>query len=182
MVRLWTRAVLAVALAAACLLLPSAEIRRGAPPRMDHETTEQLAAVAKTLLQHRSQALVQTRDRERSRLPEEILGVRISPQVARGHARAVRELEGRNRAPVEGGPAYTGAKTTLDAASAVRDGDVVTLEAVEHTVVRYDTGKVRQDVRRRFEFRDIGGRLTLIGERVLDPDARPVNDPVRAAR
>ncbi|QFG21811.1 hypothetical protein [Actinomadura sp. WMMB 499] len=181
MVRLFARAVLAVALAAACLLLPSAEVRRGTP-RMDHETTEQLTAVAKTLVQLRSQALVQTRDRERTGLPAEILGVRISPGVADGHARAVRELESRNRAPVEGGPAYTGAKTTLNGARAVRDGDVVTLEAVEHTVVRYDSGKVRQDVRRRFEFKDIDGRLTLIGERVLDPGAHPVNDPVRAAR
>ncbi|OLT37306.1 hypothetical protein BJF79_29860 [Actinomadura sp. CNU-125] len=168
-------------LAAACLPVSASAVRLGAP-RMDHETTEQLTIVAKTLLQHRSQALVQTRDRERSRLPEEILGVRISPGVATAHARTVRELENRNRAPVEGGPAYTGAKTTLEEVEAVRRGDTVTLEAVEHTVVKYDSGKVRQDVRRRFEFKDIDGRLTLIGERVLDPGAHPVNDPVGAAR
>lgn len=180
MVRLWLRVFLAVAVAVACLAVPSSAMRRGAP-RVDGETTEQLAAVAHTLLQRRSQALVQTRDRDRTRLPEEILGVRISPRVARVQAKAVRELENRNRAPVEGGPAFTAARTTLDEASAVRDGDVVTLEAVEHTVVRYDTGRMRQDVRRRFEFKDIDGRLTLVGEQVLDPDVRPVNDPVRAA-
>ncbi|MFD0902619.1 hypothetical protein [Actinomadura sediminis] len=181
MVRLWLRVFLAAALVAACLQVPSSATLRGAP-RVDGETTEQLAAVARTLLQRRSQALVQTRDRDRTRLPEEILGVRISPQVARVHADAVRELENRNRAPVEGGPAYTGARTTLDTAEAVRVGDVVALEAVEHTVVRYDSGRVRQDVRRRFEFKDVDGRLTLIGERVLDPAVRPVNDPVRASR
>ncbi|MBE1533705.1 hypothetical protein [Actinomadura algeriensis] len=179
--RLLVRAVLAVAVAAACLPASSSAVRLGTP-RMDHETTEQLTFVARTLLRQRSQALVQTRDRDRSRLPEEILGVRISPRVARAHARTVRELENRNRAPVEGGPAYTGAKTTLEEIEAVRHGDVVTLEAVEHTVVKYDTGKVRQDVRRRFEFKDIDGRLTLVGEQVLDPGAHPVNDPVGAAR
>lgn len=60
----------------------------------------------------------------------------------------------------------------------MREGDRITLEAVENTVVRYGSGEVTQSVRRRFVFRTRGQQITLVGERVLDPDARPLNDPV----
>lgn len=174
MVRRWTRAGLAVALAG-CALLPSSAVRPPSPT-VDTETTRQLTVAAGTLLERRSQALVEQRHRDR-RPPEEILGVRISPRVASVQERAVRELETRTRAPVEGGPAYTGARTRLDEGTATRTGDRITLEAVEHTEVRYDSGKVTQSVRRRFEFETRGEEITLIGEHVLDPAAHPVNDP-----
>ncbi|QXJ22098.1 hypothetical protein AGRA3207_003044 [Actinomadura graeca] len=175
MVRQWTRAGLAIVLAG-CALLPASSAVPRIPPAVDAETTRQLTAAASTLLERRSQALVQQRHHDR-RPPAEVLGVRISPRVAHVQERAVRELETRNRAPVEGGPAYTGARTRLEAGKATRAGDRITLEAVEHTEVRYDTGKLTQSVRRRFEFRTRGEQITLIGERVLDPSARPVNDP-----
>ncbi|MFD0685444.1 hypothetical protein [Actinomadura fibrosa] len=168
---------LAVALAGCALLPASSEAGRG-PARVDPEITQQLTAAAGTLLERRSQALVQKRHGER-RPPAEILGVRISPKVARVQEKAVRELETRNRAPVEGGPAYTGARTRLAEGKATRTGDRITLEAVEHTEVRYGSGKLTQSVRRRFEFRTEGEEITLVGERVLDPSARPVNDPDR---
>ncbi|TDD93720.1 hypothetical protein [Actinomadura rubrisoli] len=180
MVRQWTRAGLAVAVAG-CTLLPSASAFRDAAPTLDADTTRQLTVAAGTLLDRRSQALVQQRHGDR-RPPAEILGVRISPRVAGVQERAVRELETRNRAPVEGGPAYTGARTRLDGGKAVRTGDRITLEAVEHTEVRYDSGKLTQSVRRRFEFRARGEEITLVGEHVLDPAARPVNDPDLPAR
>jgi hypothetical protein len=115
-------------------------------------------------------------------MPTEVLGVRISPKLARSQERAVRELETRNRAPVAGGPAYTRARTRLDPARAVRSGTRITLEAVEHTEVRYGGGKVVQSVRRRFVFRTRGEQITLVAERVLDPDAHPVNDPLSPDR
>jgi hypothetical protein len=180
MVRPWPRAGLAVALAA-CLAAPSSGVRRDSPAVEDY-LTRQLTAVASTFLQRRSQALVPHHDRDRRDMPTEVLGVRISPKLARSQARAVRELETRNRAPVEGGPAYTGARTRLDPARAVRSGDRITLEAVEHTEVRYGGGKVVQSVRRRFVFRTRGEQITLVAERVLDPDAHPVNDPVTPDR
>ncbi|WP_131739786.1 hypothetical protein [Actinomadura roseirufa] len=180
MVRQLTRAGLAVA-AAACALLSASSAVRPPAPTLDADTTRQLTAAADTLLQRRSQALVQRRHRDAG-TPAEVLGVRISPRLATVQERAVRELETRNRAPVAGGPAYTGARTRLDGGRAVRSGDRITLEAVEHTEVRYDTGKVTQSVRRRFEFRTRGEQITLVGERVLDPAARPVNDPALPAR
>lgn len=180
MVRPWRRAGLAVALAA-CLLAPSSTVRRENPAVEDY-VTEQLTVAANTFLQRRSQALVPKHDRDPRAMPTEVQGVRISPALVRSQERAVRELETRNRAPVEGGPAYTGARTRLDASSAVRTGDRITLEAVEHTEVRYGGGKVTQSVRRRFVFRTRGEQITMVAERVLDPDAHPVNDPVSPDR
>lgn len=180
MVRPWPRVGLTVALAA-CLLAPSSTVRRESPV-VDADVTRQLTIAAGTLLRHRSQALVQKHHRDSTAVPREVYGVRISPRLARSQERAVRELENRNRAPVEGGPAYTGARTRLDGGHAVRKGDRITLEAVEHTVVRYGGGKLTQSVRRRFVFRTRGEQITMIAERVLDPDAHPVNDAVSPAR
>ncbi|MBT2210608.1 MULTISPECIES: hypothetical protein [Actinomadura] len=180
MARAWTRTGLSVVLAG-CVLVPASSAVREPSPRVDADTTRQLTAAARALLVRRSEALVQRRHRDR-RAPTEVLGVRISPGVARVQERAVRELENRNRAPVEGGPAYTGARTRLDGGEAIRTGDRITLEAVEHTEVRYDTGSLVQSVRRRFEFRTRGEQITLVGERVLDPAAHPVNDPEPPAR
>jgi hypothetical protein len=180
MVRPWPRAGLAVMLAC-CLVAPSSGVRRESPAVEDY-VTEQLTVVASTFLERRSQALVPKHDRDRRDMPTEVLGVRISPKLARSQERAVRELETRNRAPVAGGPAYTGARTRLDPARAVRNGDRITLEAVEHTEVKYGGGKVVQSVRRRFVFRTRGEQITLVGERVLDPDAHPVNDPITPDR
>ncbi|MFC9969382.1 hypothetical protein ACFVH6_00610 [Spirillospora sp. NPDC127200] len=171
-----TRLGLAFALAG-CVLLPSSGVLPGRPV-LDAETTRQLTAAARALVQDRSQALVARRDRDRKPI-DEVLGVRISPKVAGVQERAVRELRTRNRAPVEGGPAFTGVRTTLAADRALRRGDRITLEATEHTEVRYDTGRFVQSVRRRFEFTTRDRRLTLVGEGVLDPAARPVNDPER---
>lgn len=180
MVRPWPGAGLAVVLAA-CLVAPSSAALRD-DPDVDPDVTRQLTIAASTLLERRSQALVQKHRRDDDAAPREVYGVRISPALARSQERAVRELENRNRAPVEGGPGYTGASTSLDGGHAVREGDRIMLEAVEHTEVRYGSGKVTQSVRRRFEFRTEGQQITLVGERVLDPDARPVNDPVEPAR
>src|SRR5690606_30079395 len=77
-------------------------------PDVDPDVTRQLTIAANTLLQRRSEALVQRHQRDRTSAPSEVYGVRISPRVARSQERAVRELENRNRAPVEGGPAFTG--------------------------------------------------------------------------
>ncbi|GAA3981752.1 hypothetical protein GCM10023085_75100 [Actinomadura viridis] len=175
MLRHWTRLGLVLAMAG-CAAPASSALGEG-PPRVDAETERQLTVAARTLLQARSQALVQQNRHDHRRLPDEILGVAIAPGVARVQERAVRELETRNRAPVEGGPAYTGARTRLAGARAVRVGDRITLEAVEHTEVRYETGKVTQSVRRSFEFVTRGERITLTGERVMDPGAHPFNDP-----
>lgn len=180
MVRPWRRAGLAVVLAA-CLLAPSSTVRRE-DPAVDDYVTKQLTVAARTFLQSRSQALVQKGDRDRRATPTEVLGVRISPRLVRSQERAVRELETRNRAPVEGGPAYTGARTSLDGEHAFRTGDRITLEAVEHTEMRYGSGKVTQSVRRRFVFRARGEQIILVGEHVLDPGAHPVNDPVGDGR
>ncbi|WP_030174753.1 hypothetical protein [Spirillospora albida] len=169
------RRIVLAAVLAGCALPPSSSAVQ-ASPVVDAATTRQLTIAANTLLQHRSQALVPQHHRDR-RAPTEILGVRIAPGVARVQERAVRELEHRNRAPVQGGPAYTGARTRLDARRATREGDRITLEAVEHTEVRYGTGKLTQQVRRRFDFSTRGEQITLIAEHVLDPGARPVNDP-----
>jgi hypothetical protein len=180
MARHWTRAGLAAVLAC-CLLAPSSGARTS--PVVEDYTTRQLTVAANTLLQRRSEALVQRRRHPHREVPTEVLGVTISPHVVRTQERAVRELENGSRAPVPGGPAYTGARTSLDARRAVRSGaGRITLEAVEHTVVRYGTGKVTQSVRRRFDFRTRGEQIILVGERVLDPAAHPVNDPVPAAR
>ncbi|WP_344278323.1 hypothetical protein [Actinomadura napierensis] len=180
MARHWTRAGLA-AVMACCLAAPSSAARH-ASPVLDADTTRQLTVAANTLLQHRSEALVEKRGHRHPETPAEVLGVRISPRVARVQERAVHELENRNRAPVAGGPAYTGARTRLDARKAVRTGDRIALEAVEHTVVRYGSGKVTQSVRRRFEFKERGEQLVLVGERVLDPGTHPVNDPAPGSR
>ncbi|MBX6766005.1 MAG: hypothetical protein IRY90_02415, partial [Actinomadura rubrobrunea] len=100
----------AVALAACATLSSSAVIDDS--PTVDADTTRQLTIAARALLQYRSEALVQ---RPRSRqAPTEVLGVRIAPHLARLQARAVRELQNRGRAPVEGGPPYTSARTTLE--------------------------------------------------------------------
>ncbi|QKG25026.1 hypothetical protein [Actinomadura verrucosospora] len=184
MARHWTRIGLAAALAC-CLAAPSSAARRG-PSVVDDATVLQLTAAAGTLVQGRSEALVQRRGRLHPDVPTEVLGVRISPRVARVQARAVHQLENVNRAPVEGGPAYTGARTSLDPRRAVRAGNRITLDAVEHTVVRYGGagrgGKVTQSVRRRFDFRARGEDIVLVGERVLDPGAQPVNDPAPRSR
>lgn len=180
MVRRWPRAGLTIALAG-CLVAPSSAVRHESPV-VDADVTRQLTIAAATLLERRTHALVQKHHRERRAAPSEVFGVRISPRLARSQERAVRELENRNRAPVAGGPAYTGSRTSLDGGRAVRTGNRITLEAVEHTEVRYGGGKVTQEVRRRFEFRMRGEQITLVGERVLDPGAHPVNDPVCGGR
>ncbi|WP_141580967.1 hypothetical protein [Actinomadura sp. WMMA1423] len=180
MVRPWPRAGLAVVLAA-CLLAPSSGVR-GETPVVEDYVTRQLTVAASTYLERRSEALVRGADRDRRTAPTEVLGVRISPSLVRTQEKAVQELETRNRAPVEGGPAYTGARTRLDGGRAVRTGDRITLEAVEHTEMRYGSGKVTQSVRRRFEFRATGEQITMVGERVLDPGAHPVNDPLDEGR
>ncbi|MEW2356906.1 hypothetical protein [Spirillospora sp. NPDC029432] len=174
MVRHWTRLGLVLALAV-CVVPPSSALGRDTTP-VGHETREQLTAAAGTLVRLRSQALVQPARHGGESLPDEIMGVLIAPDVVRAQARTLRELENRNRAPVQGGPAYTGARTRLDAASATRAGDHITLEAVEHTEVRYGTGKMTQSVRRRFEFITRNERITLTGESVVDPEAQPIND------
>ncbi|MEU5883133.1 hypothetical protein [Spirillospora sp. NPDC047279] len=168
----------AVVVIAGCVVLPSSAPLAGGAPTVDDETTRQLTVAARSLLERRSEALVQTpRRRARQHAPSEILGIRIAPGVARAQDRAVRELSNRNRAPVEGGPAYTGARTRLSADRAVRSGDRITLEATEHTEVRYENGRLTQSVRRRFEFTARGEQITLVAERVLDPAAHPLNDP-----
>lgn len=179
MARRWPLAGLTVALAA-CLAAPSSAVRREVPA-VDADITRQLTIAAGSLVERRSQALVQRRRHDR-RAPAEVYGVRIAPTLARSQERAVRELEGRGRAPVAGGPAYTGARTSLDGGRAVQKGNRITLEAVEHTEVRYGGGKVTQSVRRRFLFRLRGAEITLVGERVLTPGARPVNDPATPDR
>ncbi|MBW8484716.1 hypothetical protein [Actinomadura parmotrematis] len=166
----------AVLLAACALLAPSSTPHRDRP-FVDAETTHQLVAAARTLLQLRSSALVERGHHER-RPPAEILGVVISPRVAQAQERAVQELETRNRAPVAGGPPYLDVRTTLGDGRAVRRGDRITLEATERTAARYRTGELTQSVRRRFDFAAVGTRLVLIGEGLLDPGARPLNDPV----
>ncbi|MQY07367.1 hypothetical protein [Actinomadura macrotermitis] len=171
--RIWAAS---AAVVTACgALLPSSAVHPGRPV-VDAETTRQLTAAARTLIQLRSAALVQRGHRDR-RPPAEILGVLISPGVARGQERAVQELENRNRAPVAGGPVYTAARTRLDPDRAVRLGDRITLDATEHTEVRYETGALTQSVRRRFEFTALGPRIVLVREGVLDPAAHPLNDP-----
>ncbi|MEU4825098.1 hypothetical protein AB0H37_24770 [Actinomadura sp. NPDC023710] len=52
-------------------------------------------------------------------------------------------------------------------------------EATEHTEVRYATGKVTQSVA---GASTLPSAVPLVGERVLDPSARPVNDPARPTR
>ncbi|TYB48400.1 hypothetical protein [Actinomadura chibensis] len=175
MLRRWPLTGLTAVLAL-CLAAPSSGVRRGSPV-VDADVTRQLTIAASALVDRRSQALVQNHGRDRRDTPPEVFGVRIAPGLARSQERAVRELENRNRAPVEGGPAYTGARTSLDAGRAVRTGNRITLDAVEHTEVRYGSGRVTQSVRRRFDFRTSGDQIILVGERVLDPGARPVNDP-----
>ncbi len=166
---------LVLALAAFAGLCPATVALQ--PPTVDEETEHQLTVAASTLVRLRSQALVRQGRHELRRVPHEVLGVSISPQLARAQERAVRELENRNRAPVEGGPAFTGARTRLEPDRAIRTGDRITLDAVEHTEVRYDTGKVTQSIRRRFEFLTKGERITLMREQVVDRDAHPINDP-----
>ncbi|WP_019634995.1 hypothetical protein [Actinomadura atramentaria] len=156
-----------------CAAVPSSALQRR--PHVDADTTRQLATVAGALLEQRSQALVRPGPGEDDP-PAEVLGVKISPLVARDQRHAVHELEHRNRAPVEGGPVYTRARTRLEAPRARRDGDRITLDATEHLEVRYANGRVVQSVRRRFEFRTDDEQIVLVGENVLDPRARPVND------
>ncbi|MFG2002529.1 hypothetical protein ACGFNU_25570 [Spirillospora sp. NPDC048911] len=172
-----TRSGLAMALViAACVVLPSSA-PASSRPTVDDETKQQLTVAARSLLERRSQALVEQPRRHAKQSPSEVLGVRISPMVVRNQDRALRELANRNRAPVEGGPAYTGARTRLKADRAVRTGDRITLEATEHTEVRYENGRLTQSVRRRFEFTTQGEQITLVAERVLDPAVHPLNDP-----
>ncbi|WP_175596075.1 hypothetical protein [Thermomonospora catenispora] len=174
------RAALAVLLAG-CVILPSSTVRHDGPARVDQETERQLTVAARTMLEHRTEALVQ-RVRARS-LPSEVLGVRIAPQVVRAQQEALRRLETRNRAPVPGGPPFTDAETRLTDASVVRRGDRITLDATEYTKIHYLTPQgrraVTQRVRRRFEFTVGPDRITLVGERLIDPDATPINDPDR---
>lgn len=174
------RAALAVLLAG-CVIVPSSAVRHDGPPGVDRETERQLTVAARTMLEHRTEALVQ-RVRARS-LPVEVLGVRISPQLVRAQQEALRRLEIRNRAPVPGGPPFTDAETRLTDASVVRRGDRITLDATEYTEVHYVTPQGRramtQRVRRRFEFTVGPDRITLVGERLIDPDAAPINDPDR---
>ncbi|REE98298.1 hypothetical protein [Thermomonospora umbrina] len=176
------RAGLAVVMLAGCVVVPSSHVLPTGPAGVDEETTQQLTAAARTMLERRTQALVQASSRARP-LPAEVLGVRISPRLARAQQEALRRLETRNRAPVAGGPPFTAAHTRLKGATVTRDGDRFTLDATEYTEVRYATpgggGAVTQRVRRRFEFATENGRLTLVGEWVIDPDASPINDPGR---
>lgn len=178
-----TSAIAVAAVSAGLMLLPGASSAPSATGSfVDESTKEQLAKTARTVLEHRSQALV-----ERSRpgpLPEEIFGVRISPGLASAQQQAVRELEARNRAPVAGGPAFTTARTRLKAVKAVRARDRITLDATEYTEVEYEpTGDGRppvlvQAVRRRFEFKAEGKRLTLLAESRVGVTETPINDPV----
>jgi hypothetical protein len=176
MARHWIRLGLVVAVA---LATPSAAARLDDPAQVDVTTKEQLTVAARVMLERRSEALV---DRARP-LPAEVFGVRIAPQVASAQEDALRRLEGRNRAPVEGGPPFTSARTRLQPGRATRAGDRITLDATEYTEVRYQTPQgeraMRQRVRRRFEFTAGGGELVLVGERVVDPTASPINDPER---
>ncbi|GAA4064881.1 hypothetical protein [Actinomadura miaoliensis] len=165
---------LAAAVLAACVTLPSSAVL-DERPFVDADITHQLTVAARAVLQYRSEALVQRARPEE--VPTEVLGVRISPRLARQQHRAARELQNRSRAPVEGGPPYTGARTRLEPERAIRTGDRITLDATEHTEVRYETGKVTQSVRRRFDFTVDGPQVTLVDEHVRDPEARPVNDP-----
>ncbi|MCP2335448.1 hypothetical protein [Actinomadura rupiterrae] len=173
MIRHWSRAVLAAALAC-CVAVPSSA--RPSRPSVDADTTRQLTVAASALLDFRSQALVERRRQDR-RPPTEVLGVKIAPDLAEDQQRAVRELANRNRAPVPGGPAYVAARTRLSAERAVRHGDRITLDVTEHTDLSYGDGRIEQSVRRRFEFVRKGEQLVLVGERVTDPGAHPVNDP-----
>ncbi|SEG90663.1 hypothetical protein SAMN04489712_1272 [Thermomonospora echinospora] len=180
MVRRRTRlAGLAAVLMAGCALLPSSTARPGGPVSVDEETAQQLTAAARTMLERRTEALVQ-QSRTRS-LPAEVLGVRISPRLVREQQEALRRLETRNRAPVAGGPPFTAARTRLTVAAAVRDGDRIILDATEYTEMEYATPAgeraMTQQVRRRFEFSAEGGRFVLVDEHVVDPDASPINDP-----
>ncbi|GAA2451529.1 hypothetical protein GCM10010191_82050 [Actinomadura vinacea] len=168
---------LGLALATAfCVVPPSSTIGIDRPT-VDSETREQLTVAASSLVQFRSRALVRKVSHDPERVPTEVMGVAIAPRLARVQERAVRDLENRNRAPVEGGPAYTGARTRLADARAVRAGDHITLDAVEKTEIRHEAGKLVQSVRRRFDFVASGDRIILTGERVLDAEAQPVNDP-----
>ncbi|WP_064744167.1 hypothetical protein [Actinomadura oligospora] len=173
MVRHGSRAVLLVALALLVVVPSSARPSR---PSVDADTTRQLTVAAGALLEFRSQALVERRRQDR-RPPTEVLGVKIAPDLAENQERAVRELANRNRAPVPGGPAFVAAKTRLSADRAVRRGDHITLDVTEHTDLSYGDGRIEQSVRRRFEFVLRGEQLVLVGERVTDPGAHPVNDP-----
>ncbi|MEV5569229.1 hypothetical protein AB0L06_04210 [Spirillospora sp. NPDC052269] len=173
MVRHGSRAVLLAALALFVAVPSSARPSR---PSVDADTTRQLTVAAGALLEFRSQALVERRRQDR-RPPTEVLGVKIAPDLAEDQERAVRELANRNRAPVPGGPAYVAAKTRLSADRAVRRGDHITLDVTEHTDLSYGGGRIEQSVRRRFEFVRHGEQLVLVGERVTDPGAHPVNDP-----
>ncbi|HEX2316028.1 MAG TPA: hypothetical protein VHJ17_19945 [Thermomonospora sp.] len=182
MVRRWSRrAGLAALVLAGCVAVPASAVLPAGPATVDEETKQQLTAAARAMLERRTEALVQA---SRARpLPSEVLGVRISPRVAQAQREALRRLETRNRAPVAGGPPFTAARTRLQAATVIRDGDRITLEATEYTEVRYVTpaggGAVTQQVRRRFEFATEDGRITLVGEWVVDPGASPINDPGR---
>ncbi|MFC5180233.1 hypothetical protein [Actinomadura harenae] len=173
MVRHGSRLVLLAALACFVAVPSSARPSR---PSVDADTTRQLTVAAGALLEFRSQALVDRRRQDR-RPPTEVLGVKIAPDLAEDQERAVRELSNRNRAPVPGGPAYVAAKTRLSAGRAVRHGDHITLDVTEHTDLSYGGGRIEQSVRRRFEFVRRGEQLVLVGERVTDPGAHPVNDP-----
>ncbi|WP_018653552.1 hypothetical protein [Actinomadura flavalba] len=176
------RSILAPAIVlAGCAALASAASPPAGSPVLDAETTRQLTAAAGTLLEQRSAALVRQSRRDR-RPPAQVLGVRISPEVARGQERAVRALENRGRAPVEGGPAYTAAKTRLERARAVREGGLIVLEAVENTEMRFGEGRLVQSVRRRFEFTTTRERIVLVREGLLDPGDRPLNDPPNPSR
>jgi hypothetical protein len=159
---------------ACCVAVPSSA--RPSRPSVDADTTRQLTVAASALLDFRSQSLVERRRQDR-RAPTEVLGVKISPDLAENQERAVRELANRNRAPVPGGPAYVAAKTRLSADRAVRHGDHITLDVTEHTDLSYGDGRIEQSVRRRFEFERRGEQLVLVGERVTDPKAHPMNDP-----
>jgi hypothetical protein len=168
---------LVLALAACAGLIPSTVPPD--PPTVGAETERQLTVAASTLVGLRSQALVQRDRTDRApRLPAEVLGVTISPRLVRSQERALRELENLGRAPVEGGPAFTGARTRLEPDRAIRLGDRITLDAVEHTEFRYAAGgKVTQSIRRRFQFTTKDERITLTDESVVDRDAHPINDP-----
>lgn len=184
MVLQWTRLGLAVGVLAACVAVPSSAALLASPRPVDDATTQQLTVAARTMLQRRTEALIQAGATARAReLPSEVLGVRISPRLVQAQTEALRDLEARNRAPVEGGPPFTAARTRLKAGRVTRNGDMITLDATEYTEVDYQTPAGRramtQSVRRRFEFAAQGGQLVLVGERVVDPAATPINDPDR---
>ncbi|RAY12179.1 hypothetical protein DPM19_26005 [Actinomadura craniellae] len=180
MARRPTRLFLAAALIAGCAALPSSSART-VPEPVDESTREQLATAARTVLQKRNDALVH-RVKSRS-VPAEVAGVRLAPELVRRQRRAVRELETHNRAPVPGGPPYIAVRTRLGIDQVIRAGDRIVLDATEFTEARYESpgGRraVTQRVRRRFEFRARGERLTLLREHLLDSGARPFNDPSR---